>query len=185
MKNRQTAKQEGRLDEIKKTYPNLTLIDHNEFANLWYPKEFDISNPHRFYRQISAKIEQSFIDFHYAFSQLPDSYKAKILSSRSFDEFMKPIQYASSIADKKQSDDDPNKVFSFTMYYNFFNIGLEGLMKLMPEEFKWHIREQLQESLRLMQSIARFTENSGSKKKIPFVHAPDFLLNKGLINDIE
>jgi len=185
MKNRLTAKQEGRLEKIKTTYPNLTLIDHNEFANLWYPKEFEISNPHRFYRQISSKIEQYIENFHYAFSPLPDSYKARILSSRSFDEFMKPIQYTSSIADKKQSQDDPNKVFSFTMYYNFFNLGLDGLMKQMPEEFKWHIREQLRDVLLLMQSIAKFTESSGSKRKVPFIHAPDFLLNKGQIDDLE
>jgi len=185
MGNRHTAKQEGRIENIKQTYPNLKLIDHNEFANLWYSKEFEISNPNRFYRNIQSKIEQSLIDFHYAFSPLPDSYKAKILSSRSFDEFMAPIKYASSIADQKQLLDDPNKVFSFMMYYNFFNIGLEGLMKLMPEEFKWHIREQLRDALLLMQSIAKFTENSGSNKKVPFVHAPDFLLNKGTIDDLQ
>ena len=57
-------------------------------------------------------------------------------------------------------------------------------MELMPDEFKWHIREQLRDALLLMQSIATFTKNSGSNRKVPFVHAPDFLLNKGSIDDL-
>jgi len=182
--NRQTAKQVGIIDQIKETYPNLTLIDHNQYANLWYPKDFEISNPNRFYRNIQSKIEQSLIDFHYAFSPLPDSYKVKILSGRNFQDFMQTIKQHTSITDKKQNQDDPQKIFSFMMYYNFFNIGVEGLMELMPDEFKWHIREQLRDALLLMQSIATFTKNSGSNRKVPFVHAPDFLLNKGSIDDL-
>ncbi|MCV0399039.1 MAG: hypothetical protein K5785_03465 [Nitrosarchaeum sp.] len=185
MKKRQTAKQEKIMNEIKKTNPKLTLISHDEYANLWNPEVFPISNKYRFYREIQSKIEQSFSDFHYAFSPLPNSYKAKILSSRSFEDFMTTLKYASSIADQKQSDEDPDKIFSFIMYYNFFNIGLEGLMKLMPEEFKWHIREQLRDTLLLMQSIAKFTKNTGSKKQVPFVHAPDSLLSKGTIENLE
>jgi len=178
MGNRQTAKQEGRIEKIKQTYPNLKLIDHNEFANLWHSKEFEISNPNRFYRNIQYKIEQSLIDFHYAFYNLPDSYKVKILSGRNFQDFMGTIKQSTDITDKKQKDDDPNELLSFMMYYNFFNIGMKGLIKAMPEDFQTLLNEQMRPVLSLMQSIARFS-NKKNSKKTPFVNAPKSMRNAG------
>ena len=66
MKKRLTGRQEKILDNIKETQPNLTLIDHNDYANLWYPQVFEISNPSRFYRETSQKIKQSLIDISFS-----------------------------------------------------------------------------------------------------------------------
>ena len=86
MKNKQTAKQEGIIDQIKKTYPSLNLITHDEFARLWHEDDFPTSNESRLYRDVSKKILRSFTDFHYAFMKLPYSYQIKILTGREFAE---------------------------------------------------------------------------------------------------
>ena len=85
--------------------------------------------------------------------------------------------------DKKQKSEEPDKRLSFMMYYNFFNIGIEGLIKSMPEEFRYTLQDQIRPVLLLMQAITRFTLQSGSKKKVPFVHAPDFMIRKGLAGE--
>ena len=185
VKNRQTAKQEGIINQLKNTYPHLTLIDHNEFANLWYPEDFGISNPNRFYRNIQSKVEQSLTDFHYAFAKLPDSYKVKILSGRNFADFMGTIKVYADITDKKQKHDDPEKLLSFKMYYDFFNIGIDGLIKTMPSDFQHYIDEQMKPILLLMQSIAKFSNQSNPKQKTPFIRAPNAMRKKGIADNLE
>ena len=183
MKKGQDAKQEGILDEIKKTYPNLTLIKPIEFARLFHPKDFPFENKSRLYREVTEKVIQFFNDYHYATRELPTSYKVKILTSRSFNDCLKSIIRDITYVDKKQKSEDPDKRLSFLMYYNFFSAGFEGLIKSMPEEFRYTLQEQIRPVLLLMQSITKFTLQSDSKKKVPFVHAPDFMISKGLAGE--
>jgi len=174
LKKRLNAKQEKELDRIKKTYSKLKLIDHNEFARLWYPEVFPVANSARFYRDVSNKILQSFSDFHYAFQQLPESYKTKILTDREFYDFFREIFQVAEYVDKKQKV-EPDKLLSFVLYYNFFNIGLEGLIKSMPEEFRFTLQNQIIPTIGLMQSITDFAVKANPKRKVPFVHAPEFM----------
>ncbi len=183
MKKGQDAKQEGILDEIKETHPNLTLIKPIEFARLFYPKDFPFENKPRLYREVTEKVIQSFNDYHYATRELPTSYKVKIITSRGFNDCLKSIFRDMPYVDKKQKSEEPDKRLSFMMYYYFFNIGIEGLIKSMPEEFRYTLQDQIRPVLLLMQSITRFTLQSGSKKKVPFVHAPDFMIRKGLADE--
>ena len=183
MKKGQTAKQEKILNDMKKTHPNLTLIKPIEFGRLFYPKDFPFENKPRLYRDVTEKVIQFFDDYHYATRELPTSYKVKILTSRSFNDCLKSIIRDMTYVDKKQKSDDPDKQLSFMMYYNFFTIGIEGLIKSMPEEFRNTLQDQIRPVLLLMQSITRFTLQSGSKKKVPFVHAPDFMIRKGLAGE--
>jgi len=185
MKKGQTAKQEKILIDMKKTHPNLTLIKPIEFGRLFYPKDFPFKNKPRLYREVMDKVIQTFDDYHYATRELPTSYKVKIITSRGFDDCLKSIIRDMSYVDKKQKSEEPDKQLSFQMYYNFFNLGIEGLIKSMPEEFRYTLQDQIRPTLLLMQAITRFTLQSGSKKKVPFVHAPDFMLKKGLIDDLE
>ena len=90
-----------------------------------------------------------------------------------------------SYVDKKQKSEEPDKRLSFMMYYNFFNIGIEGLIKSMPEEFRYTLQDQIRPALLLMQSITRFALQLDSKKKVPFVNAPDFMLKKGIVDNLE
>ena len=183
MKKGQDAKQEGILDEIKETHPNLTLIKPIEFARLFYPKDFHFENKPRLYREVTEKVIQSFNDYHYATRELPTSYKVKIITSRGFNDCLQSIFRDMAYVDKKQESEEPDKQLSFMMYYNFFNIGIEGLIKSMPEEFRYTLQDQIRPVLLLMQAITRFTLQSGSKKKVPFVHAPDFMIQKGLTGE--
>jgi len=185
MKERQTAKQEKILDDIKNTYPNLTLIKPIEFARLFHSEDFPFENKPRLYSEVTKKVIQLFDDYHYATRELPMSYKVKIVTSRAFDDCIKSIIKNMSYVDKKQKSEEPDKQLSFLMYYNFFNMGIEGLIKSMPEEFRYTLQEQIRPTLLLMQSITKFSQQSNSKKKVPFVHAPDFMLKKGMIDDLE
>ena len=183
MKERQTAKQKGILEDIEKTYPNLTLIKPIEFARLFHPKDFPFENKPRLYREVTEKVIQSFNDYHYATRELPTSYKVKIITSRGFNDCLQSIFRDMAYVDKKQESEEPDKQLSFMMYYNFFNIGIDGLIKSMPEEFRYTLQDQIRPVLLLMQAITRFTLQSGSKKKVPFVHAPDFMIQKGLTGE--
>ena len=183
MRKGQTAKQEKILNDMKKTHPNLTLIKPIEYGRLFYPDDFPFENKPRLYREVTDKVIQTFNDYHYATRELPMSYKVKIITSRGFDDCIKSIIENMSYVDKKQKSEEPEKRLSFMMYYNFFNFGIEGLIKSMPEEFRYTLQDQIRPVLLLMQSITRFTLQSGSKKKVPFVHAPDFMIRKGLADE--
>jgi len=132
-------------------------------------------NDERKLSRSKRKIKQSLIDFHYAFSRLPDSYKTKILTDRSFNDFMITINQFAKRVDTKQ-DKEPEKLFSFNMYYNFFNIGMDGLIKTMPTDFQQYIDEQMRPILLLMQSISRFS-NKKNSEKIAFVKAPKHMVH--------
>ena len=183
MKKGQDAKQEGILDKIKETYPNLTLIKPIEFARLFHPKDFPFENKPRLYREVTEKVIQSFNDYHYATRELPTSYKVKILTSRSFNDCLQSIIRDITYVDKKQKSEEPEKQLSFIMYYNFFSAGIEGLIKSMPKEFRYTLQDQIRPTLLLMQSITKFAIQSDSKKKVPFIHAPDFMIQKGLAGE--
>ena len=185
MKKGQTAKQEKILEDFKKTHPNLTLIKPIEYGRLFYPEDFPFENKPRLYREVTEKVIQFFDDYHYATRELPASYRVKIITSRGFNDCLQSIIRDMSYVDKKQKSEEPDKQLSFMMYYNFFNIGIEGLIKSMPEEFRYTLQDQIRPALLLMQAITRFTLQSGSKKKVAFVHAPDFMLKKGIIDDLE
>jgi len=180
MKKGQDAKQEKILTDMKKTHPNLTLIKPIEFGRLFYPKDFPFENKPRLYREVTEKVIQTFDDYHYATRELPTSYKVKIITSRGFNDCLQSIIRDMTYVDKKQKSEEPDKQLSFVMYYNFFTIGIEGLIKSMPEEFRCTLQDQIRPTLLLMQAITRFTLQSGSKKKVPFVHTPDFMISKGL-----
>ncbi len=185
MKKGQTAKQEKILMEIKKTHPKLTLIKPLEFARLFHSEDFPFENKPRLHREVTEKVIQFFDDYHYATRELPTSYKVKIITSRGFSDCLNSIIRDMSYVDKKQKSEEPEKQLSFMMYYNFFSLGIEGLIKSMPEEFRYTLQDQIRPALLLMQSITRFTLQSDSKKKVPFVHAPDFMLKKGIADNLE
>ena len=172
MKKRQTAKQEKKLEEIKKTYPDLKLIDHNEFVKLHHPDIFPISNESRFYREVSNKILQSFSDFHYAFLKLPSSYKIKILTSRDFSDFINMITSQDYVLKKSE---DYEKAFTFLLYQNFFNIGIKGLIETMPREFQTYLNDQMRPILSLMHSIAEYSLKMNPKSKVHSISIPTII----------
>ena len=146
-------------------------------------KLFLLSAKLRLYREVTEKVIQYFDDYHYATRELPTSYKVKILTSRSFNDCLQSIIRDMAYVDKKQKSEESEKRLSFIMYYNFFSTGIEGLIKSMPEEFGYTLQDQIRPVLLLMQSITRFILQSDSKKKVPFIHAPDFMIRKGRVDE--
>ena len=158
-----------KLEEIKKTYPNLRIIDHNEFARFHHPEIFPITNESRFYKEVSNKILQFFSDYHYAFLKLPSSYKIKILISSEFSRFIQTISSQDYLLEKSQENE---KNFDFILYQNFFSIGINGLIKTMPHEFQAFLHDQMKPILSLMQSIAVYSLKINPKSKVELIAMP-------------
>jgi len=62
-------------------------------------------------------------------------------------------------------------------------MGIEGLIKSMPEEFGNTLKDQIRPVLLLMQAITKFSQQSDSKKKVPLVKAPDVIITKGIAGE--
>lgn len=160
------------MEEIKKTYPKLKLIDHDEFARLHYPDIFPTSNKPRLYREVSDKILQFFYDFHYAFLKLPNSYKFKILTNRNFHEFINTMISHDYVLNKSKEEE---RNFTFLVYNNFFHFGITGLVETMPAEFRQYLNGELRPILSLMGSIASYSIALNPKSTIPRISTPEIL----------
>jgi len=76
---------------------------------------------------------------------------------------------------------DVDDFSSSVMYQNFFNIGFEGLIKIMPKEFQEHLITQVKPIVQLMYAITK-NYNKLSKNKIPEPQFPKILLIDKLNN---
>ncbi len=175
---------EKELDNIKNTYPKMKLIKPEEFGRLWKPDTFPYPNKNRLYREVSDKIIQSLLDFHYAFFKLPDSYKSEILLSPEFSTVMTNVFSAGQIEKlrieeeyPKLPNEEPDNTFSTDLYQKFFNIGLEGLIKTMPQDFRPYLIEQIKPLMMLMLSISRFSKTAKSKERVPQLEFPAWLFD--------
>ena len=78
---------------------------------------------------------------------------------------------------KKAGEYNASQDLSYQNYLNLFNIGLEGLIKTMPEEFQNYISNQLKPMFKLMQSIAKF-----AGKDVPYMHFPNMFQENTIEN---
>src|SRR3989442_9863102 len=133
-------------DAQKKTNPNMKLIERIEYYRLSDPKNFPYRHQNRLCRQVTDKILQSLRDFHYAFRYLPESYKKEIIQSPEFSSFMSNIFSVGEVEIKKLDKEaeyppSPNEkttknTITTSLYQKFFNIGLDGLIKTLPQDFR-------------------------------------------------
>ena len=147
-------KQQSKLEEIKRDYPWLSIIDYQQFGRLWHPEVFPYGNKARLYNETRTAIDNFLNSFHYAFAKLPTSYKNKILISRNFNDFLTEIfghlDLERSKGEKQIQD------FSHQVYLNFFNIGINGLIRTLPADFQPYLVSQIQPALSLMQVVGRY-----------------------------
>ena len=180
---------------LSNTHPEFRTTKRMSLLRLREPKNFPYKNMPRLYDEVTDDLIEVFHELNSYFYYLPVKNRMKIFQSIDFNRFvtsewlqtleandvqdaeLKKTQ-AKSRKDKtkKKKEYDVNQALSYQNYQNMFNIGLEGLIKSMPQEFQSYISEQLKPMFKLMQSISRFT---GSQ--VPYVHYPD-MFNDSVID---
>lgn len=180
---------------LSNTHPEFRTTKRMSLLRLREPKNFPYKNMPRLYDEVTDDLIEVFHELNSYFYYLPVKNRMKIFQSIDFNRFVtsewlqtleaNDVQNAElkktkakSRKDKtkKKKEYDVNQALSYQNYQNMFNIGLEGLIKSMPQEFQSYISEQLKPMFKLMQSISRFT---GSQ--VPYVHYPD-MFNDSVID---
>jgi len=167
--------QESELVWLKNTHPEFRTTKRINLLRLRQPKKFPYENKVRLHNDVTKDLIEVFNELNSYFYYLPVKNRMKVLQSTGFNRFVtgewlvtlhaNDVQIAKQ---KKSGKYDASQDLSYQNYLNLFNIGLEGLIKTMPEEFQSFISNQLKPMFKLMQSIAKFTV-----KDVPYIHYPD------------
>ena len=182
---------------LKDTHPEFRTTKRMNLLRLREPKKFPYKNMPRLYDEVTEDLIKVFHELNSYFYYLPVKNRMKIFQSSDFNRFVTSewlqtlqiydVQNAElkktkskSRKDKlkKKKEYDVNQALSYQNYQNMFNIGLEGLINSMPQEFQSYISSQLKPMFKLMQSISRFT---GSQ--VPYVHYPDMFQEQNIENN--
>jgi len=186
------------------THPKFRTTKRINLLRLREPKKFLYENKPRLNEEVTEDLIEVFNELNSYFYLIPVKNRMRVLQSTGFNRFVteewlvtlqaNDIQIAElkktkektksketktkKTKSKKDKDEyDVNQALSYQNYQNLFNIGLEGLIKSMPEEFQNYISNELKPMFKLMQSISRFT---GSK--VPYVHYPDMFNDSTIDN---
>jgi hypothetical protein len=155
----QSEKQKRKLLEIKQQHPHLSIINYDQFGKLFEPEIFPYKNKNRLYQDVSTNIENFLDSFHFAFRELPDSYKNKIIIGGNFNDFLNKIFTQLEFKKDSKTTDADFQNYSFQIYLKLFNVGIKGMIGTMPKEFRPYLNKQLSPILSLMQLIGKY-ENS-------------------------
>ncbi len=180
LKKRQTGKQEGELDTLKKDFPTYKISNHLDLGRFLQPKNFPYANQFRLKRDIKKGVIEELNDIEIIFPNLSNKHQQEILTS---DQFMKTMKMLLDSADKIKSKQDTDNFLNSVMYQNFFNLGFEGLIKTMPKEFHEHLISQVKPVIQLILAITK-NYNKLSKNKIPEPQFPNLLLEDKLNNSV-
>ena len=180
---------------LSNTHPEFRTTKRMSLLRLREPKNFPYKNMPRLYDEVTDDLIEVFHELNSYFYFLPVKNRMKIFQSIDFNRFVtsewlqtlhaydvqnselkKTKAKSRKDKTKKKKEYDVNQALSYQNYQNMFNIGLEGLIKSMPQEFQSYISEQLKPMFKLMQSISRFTGST-----VPYVHYPD-MFNDSVID---
>ena len=130
-------------------------------------------------------------DIEVVMSRLSKKHKREILThdqfNRTLDQFFsiaREIQTKPIIKRKKGKKEivgyelqtaTEDNLSSVIMFQNFFNIGFQGLIDTMPNEFRDYLISQAKPMVQLMYAMTK-QYNSLSRNKIPMPKFPDILL---------
>ncbi len=166
-----TAKQEKEFDVIKKTYSGYGFTNLLTVARLRQPEIFPYAKQNRLHKEVALKIIQSWEDIADIFHYLPESYRKEVISSKAFDSLF-TTQIFSTLEEevrkkrkqRKHKTANISEETLYRLYLNFFRIGYNGLIKLMPNEFQWYLIDQTQPMFNLMRSISQYTKRITKRK---------------------
>ena len=166
---------------LKNTHPEFRTTKRINLLRLREPKKFPYENKVRLQNEVTKDLIQVFHELNSYFYYLSVKNRMKVLQSTDFMRFIQEewlvTLHANDVQQRKQKKSkkkgkkdsyDPSQDLSYQNYLNLFNIGLEGIINTMPQEFQSYISSQLKPMFKLMQSIARF-----AGKDVPYMHYPD------------
>ncbi|RMW40676.1 MAG: hypothetical protein EA442_01655 [Candidatus Nitrosopelagicus sp.] len=179
---------------LKDTHPEFRTTQKIRALRLREPKKFPYKNKSRLHDEITQDVISAFHELNSYFYYLPIERRMEILQSDDFNRFVtsewlqtlqafdiqneelkKTKAKSRKKKEEKKKEYDEKSTLAYQHYQNLFNIGLEGLIKTMPQDFQYYISEQLKPMFSLMQTIAKFTGG-----QVPYVHYPD-LFNENTI----
>ena len=168
---RRSSSNEHVLEEIEKTYGDITLCSKNNLAHLLYPEIFEIKHPSRFYNARAEEILKSWRDCSAYFHRLPKRTQRKIIASREFERLFQSQILPTLLREvqtkefqKKLKLADKELTTLQQLYRHFLEIGLKGYVNLMPVEFKNIINKKLDEVFELMQMVTMYSKRIAPKK---------------------
>lgn len=169
MTKRQTIKEDLGFDELEKTYPNHEFLDKITLGRLVRSNYFPYSHQNRLHKEVSIKVIKTFSDITDFYHYLPESYQREILASKAFEN----LTYATVDAlknqlhrktDKRKQTPSDKKIVKenystlYRLYATFFNVGIYGIIDLMPSEFQNQLNDQVKPIIDLMRSIEEYTK---------------------------
>ena len=182
---------------LKDTHPEFRTTKRMNLLRLRDSKNFPYNNMPRLHEDVTKDLIETFHELNSYFYFLPVKNRMRIFQSESFNRFVtsewlstldaydiqnaelkKTKSKSRKDKTKKKKEYDVNQALSYQNYQNMFNIGLEGIIKSMPQEFQSYISNQLKPMFKLMQSISRFTSN-----QVPYVHYPDMFNEQNIENN--
>ncbi len=166
--------QDPGLAWLKDTHPEFRTTKRINLLRLREPKKFPYENKVRLDNEVTKDLIEVFSELNTYFYYLPVKNRMKVFQSREFTRFVTEQWLVTLDANdvqiseqKKSGEYNASQDLAYQNYLNLFNIGLEGLIKTMPEEFQNYISSQLKPMFKLMQSIAKF-----AGKDVPYIHYP-------------
>jgi len=160
---------------LKDTHPEFRTTKRINLLRLREPKKFPYENKVRLHNEVTKDLIEVFSELNTYFYYLPVKNRMKVFQSREFTRFVTEQWLVTLDANdvqiseqKKSGEYNASQDLAYQNYLNLFNIGLEGLIKTMPEEFQNYISSQLKPMFKLMQSIAKF-----AGKDVPYIHFPN------------
>jgi len=167
--------QKSVIEWLKDTHPEFRTTKRINLLRLREPKKYPYENKVRLHNDVTKDLIEVFNELNTYFYYLPVKNRMKVFQSTEFTRFVteqwlvtlesNDVQISKQ---KKAGEYNASQDLSYQNYLNLFNIGLEGLIKTMPEEFKNYISSQLKPMFNLMQSIAKF-----AGKDVPYMHFPN------------
>lgn len=162
---------ENVLEYVEKTYPNYVLCSSENLGRLIGKK--NISNKPRFYNERSEEILKFFHDMNTTIHYMPDVYLEKIFASKDFSTFFhsQVFPYLERKINKEKPD-EKTIALMIKLCSSFLALGLNGILKIMPNEFTHILEPKTNELFSLMDSIQQYTEriapNQARNTTFPF-----------------
>ena len=192
VRKRLTAKQEKELREFRKSFPRYKLSKLLDLARFIRPEIFPFYKKNKLNRDMKNGIIEHLNDIEVIMSRLSKKHKREILThdqfNRTLDQFFsiaRQIQTKPIIKTKKGKKEivgyelqtaTEDNLSSVIMFQNFFNIGFQGLIDTMPNEFRDYLISQTKPIVQLMYAMTK-QYNSLSRNKIPMPKFPDILVH--------
>jgi hypothetical protein len=187
-----------RINQVKQTFGNTLFLQSEQIARLRFPDDFKSTNKARLCNELTQKGELALRDLVTLMQLLPETYTAKLLTSRAFEDFIFRMMQHTIAVDKKspnakpvftKSDatagvdkDNGQAPYAFRIATFMLNSALREVIKAMPGEFHEPLKQQIYPFVTLINAVANFSQSSQRKDRtprlyLPFDITPSFALN--------